>query len=609
MSKRVDSAYSAIAKLRNDDLKWAKLINLLIRNNMNIYNILKQDIEKIVQKLYQIDDLSQIVVESPKDHLNGDLSTNAAMVLANKAQKNPREIAMALKEQLAQNSYIAHIEIAGPGFINFTIQSSVWQQNLLTILKEEYKYGFSNVGKNKKVNVEYVSANPTGPMHIGHARGAVYGDVLANLLKATGYDVTKEYYINDAGSQVDALVRTALLRYKEFALKHIIEIPEGLYPGKYMVPVGEKLYATWKDELLSMPECDSLKLIRKFVLNEMMDIIKSDLGNMGIEHEVFFSEQSLHDNKRIDKVVEKLKAKNLVYKGTLPPPKGKMQDDWIPKEQLLFRSTEFGDDQDRAIQKGDGSWSYLAPDIAYAEDKINRGFEQIIIVLGADHAGYVKRMEAIISSLSDNKVRAEIKLCQLVNYIENGDLVKMSKRAGTFTTVRDVVNEVGKDIIRFIMLTRKNDIGLDFDLVKVKEQSKDNPVFYVNYAYVRALSIVKNALETSKEASEIFKNKSFDPSLLSSEEEIQLMKLLASWPRTLEGAAVHFEPHRIAFYLQNLAASFHALWNLGKENNDYRFVIEKNPGLTAARIALATAVKNVIHAGLDVIGVVPVDKM
>ena len=576
---------------------------------MNIYNILKQDIDKIVHKLYQIEDTSNIVVESPKDPLNGDLSTNAAMVLATKLQQTPREIAMALKEALVSKTYIAHIEIAGPGFINFTIQSSVWQQNLITILKEEYKYGFSNVGNGKKVNVEYVSANPTGPMHIGHGRGAVYGDVLANLLQATGYNVTKEYYINDAGSQIDALLRTALIRYKEFALKQTFDIPEGLYPGQYMVPVGEKLFSNYKDTLLSMPEIEALKLIRKFVLDEMMDIIRADLRNMGIEHEVFFSEQSLHDNKSIDKVVEKLQAQNLVYKGTLPPPKGKEQEGWVPKEQLLFRSTEFGDDQDRAIQKGDGSWSYLAPDIAYAEDKINRGYEQIIIVLGADHAGYVKRMEAIIKSLSNNKVSSEIKLCQLVNYIENGDLVKMSKRAGTFTTVRDVVNEVGKDIIRFIMLTRKNDIGLDFDLAKVKEQSKDNPVFYVNYAYVRALSIVKNAFETAPEASKIFTDKSFDPALLASEEEIQLIKLLASWPRTLEGAAVHFEPHRIAFYLQSLAASFHALWNLGKENNDYRFVIEKNPGLTAARIALATAVKNVIHAGLDVIGVMPVDKM
>ena len=576
---------------------------------MNIYNTLKGDLVKIVQSLYKVDDIASIVLESPKDPLNGDLSTNAAMVLANKIQKTPREIAMELKEVLAAVSYIAHIEIAGPGFINFTIQSSVWQQNLLAIFDEGYKYGFNNIGKSLKVNVEYVSANPTGPMHIGHARGAVYGDVLANLLKACGYDVTKEYYINDAGSQIDALVRTALLRYQEVALNQTLEIPEGLYPGDYLIPVGEKLHKTYEDKLLTMPEAESLKLIRKFVIDEMMEIIRTDLKTMGIEHEVFFSEQSLHDNKSIDKVVELLKAKNLVYRGTLPPPKGKVQDDWVPKEQLLFRTTEFGDDQDRAIQKADGSWSYLAPDIAYAEDKIARGFEQIIIVLGADHSGYVKRMEAIVRSLSGGKVGVEIKLCQLVNYIENGDLVKMSKRAGTFTTVRDVVNEVGKDIIRFIMLTRKNDIGLDFDLVKVKEQSKDNPVFYVNYAYVRALSIVKNASESLPEAMKIFENKKCDTSLLAFEEEIQLMKLLASWPRTLEGSATHFEPHRIAFYLQNLAASFHALWNLGKENNDYRFVIESNPELTAARLLLTTCVKNVIHAGLDVIGVKPLDKM
>lgn len=576
---------------------------------MNIYNTLKNDLVKIVQDLYKINDVSNVVLESPKDPLNGDLSTNAAMVLANKTQKPPREIAMELKEALSDKSYIAHIEIAGPGFINFTIQSSVWQQNLLSIFEEGYKYGFNNIGKGLKVNVEYVSANPTGPMHIGHARGAVYGDVLANLLSACGYDVTKEYYINDAGSQIDALVRTALLRYQEVVLNQTLEIPEGLYPGDYLIPVGKKLHAAYGNKLLAMPETESLKLVRKFVIDEMMAIIRSDLKNMGIEHEVFFSEQSLHDNKSIEKVVELLKAKNLVYRGTLPPPKGKVQEDWVPKEQLLFRSTEFGDDQDRAIQKGDGSWSYLAPDIAYAEDKISRGFEQIVIVLGADHAGYVKRMEAIVKSLSNDKVKVEVKLCQLVNYIENGDLVKMSKRAGTFTTVRDVVDEVGKDIIRFIMLTRKNDIGLDFDLVKVKEQSKDNPVFYVNYAYVRALSIVKNAADISPEAIKIFENKKCDVSLLASEEEIQLMKLLALWPRTLEGSAAHFEPHRIAFYLQNVASAFHSLWNLGKENNDYRFVIESDPSLTAARMLLATCVKNVIHAGLDVIGVQPVDKM
>lgn len=576
---------------------------------MSIYDILKAEIDATVQKLYQIDDLSQIVLESPKDHLNGDLSTNAAMVLANKLQKNPREIAMQLKEKLTINKDIAHIEIAGAGFINFTIQSSFWQQNLKTILEEGKKYGFSNIGADKKVHVEYVSANPTGPMHIGHARGAVYGDVLSNLLKACGYNVTKEYYINDAGSQIDALVRTALLRYQEIALKQHLDIPEGLYPGEYMIPVGEKLYAEYGDDLRTMPEHEALKLIRKFIVDEMMKLIVSDLRDMGVAHDVFFSEQSLHDDKSIEKAIDKLKAKNLIYSGTLPPPKGKPQDEWVSKEQLLFKSTDYGDDQDRPVQKNDGSWSYLAADIAYAENKINRGFEQLIIILGADHGGYVRRMEAIVKSLSDNKVGVEVKLCQLVNYIENGELVKMSKRAGTFTTVRDVINEVGKDIIRFIMLTRKNDIGLDFDLAKVKEQSKDNPVFYVNYAYVRAISILKTAAETAPAALELFTNQDFDLSLLASEEEIQLMKLLASWPRTLVGAALHFEPHRIVFYLQNLASSFHSLWNLGKENNDYRFVIEANPTLTAARLLLATCVKNVIHAGFNVIGVEPAEKM
>jgi arginyl-tRNA synthetase len=576
---------------------------------MNIYNTLKADIAKIVANLYKIDDFTQIALESPKDPLNGDLSTNAAMVIANKTKQNPREVAAILKDHLSKISYIVHVEVAGPGFINFTIQSAIWQNNLHSIITEGYKYGFSNIGQNKKINVEYVSANPTGPMHIGHARGAVYGDVLSNLLKACGYDVTKEYYINDAGSQIINLVRAALLRYQEVALKQKIGIPHGLYPGEYLIPVGEKLYSTYDDKLLSMPEAEACGVIKQFVVNEMMSIIKEDLKKMGIEHEVFFSEQSLHDNNSIAAAVEKLESKGLIYTGTLPPPKGKPQEGWEPREMLLFKSTAFGDDQDRSIQKADGSWSYLAPDFGYAQNKIDRGFEQIIIILGADHAGYVKRMEAIIKALSDNKVGADIKLCQLVNYIENGDLVKMSKRAGTFTTVRDVINEVGKDILRFIMLTRKNDIGIDFDLVKVKEQSKDNPVFYVNYAYVRAGSIIQNAEITVPEAFEVFKNGNYDTALLNAEEEIQIMKLLALWPRTIEGAAINFEPHRIVLFLQNLSAAFHSLWNLGKENNTYRFIIDTDHHLTAARMALAACVQNVIHSGFDIIGTEPLEKM
>lgn len=576
---------------------------------MNIYHSLREEIVKVVQANYKVDDTSQIVVETPKDSFNGDLASNVAMALASKVGEKPREIAIKIKEALSSLDYIAHIEIAGPGFLNFTITSSVWQENLMSILQMQEKYGLSNIGKNKKVNVEYVSANPTGPMHIGHARGAVYGDALSNLLITCGYDVTREYYINDAGSQIDNLLKTAYLRYKECALDENIEIPEGLYPGEYMIPIGKKIFEKYGKDLLSKKEEEVSDLIRDFVLGEMMNIIKGDLKKIGITHDKFFSESEMVASGAIEKSIEKLKKQNLIFKGTLPPPKGQEHDNWISKEQLLFRSTSFGDDQDRPIQKGDNSWSYFASDIAYADDKISRGFNSLIVVLGADHSGYAKRMEAVIHALSDGKVETDIKLCQLVNYLEDGDLVKMSKRAGTFTTVADVIREVGQDIVRFIMLTRKNDVTLDFDLDKVKEQSKDNPVFYVNYAHVRALSIINNAKETCPDAYVSFESLKGDLSLLMSEEEIQLMKLLASWPKVLEGAARHFEPHRLAFYLQSIAASFHSLWNLGKENNDYRFVIEGDNNLTAARLMLVDSVRIIIANGLKVIGVEAVEKM
>lgn len=576
---------------------------------MNIYHSLREEIIKIVESLYKIDDTSQVVVESPKDSFNGDLSSNAAMALASKVGEKPREIAMKLKEALSPLSYIAHIEIAGPGFLNFTIHSSIWCENLTSIIEKGEKYGFVDIGKSKKVNVEYVSANPTGPMHIGHARGAVYGDALARLLSNCGYEVTKEYYVNDAGSQIETLMKSVLIRYKEFALDQNIEIEEGLYPGQYLVPVGQKLFEKYGKELLDIAEEEAYKMIRDIVLDEMMLLIRSDLAEIGIEHDVFFSEAKLVKSGAIEKSVAKLEEKKLVFKGILPPPKGKEHENWEAKEQLLFKSTDFGDDQDRPLQKGNGNWAYFASDIAYADDKIARGYDALIVVLGMDHSGYAKRMLAVIEALSEGKVETDIKLCQIVNYLEDGDLVKMSKRAGTFTTVKDVVSEVGKDIIRFIMLTRKNDITLDFDLDKVKEQSRDNPVFYVNYAHVRALSILNNAKDTCMEAYDIFQGRKSDAALLMSEEEIQLMKLLASWPKIVEGAAIHFEPHRIAFYLQSLAATFHSLWNLGKENNDYRFVIDGDVNLTAARLMLVDAVRIIIDSGLRVIGVNPMEKM
>lgn len=576
---------------------------------MNIYNKLRDEIINFAKKKYDGKDFDQIVVESSKENFKGDLASNAALVLSSQLKKNPREIATEIKSSLSDLEYVVDIEIAGPGFLNFTIDKKIWQENLLDVLEKESQYGFSNIGKSRKVNVEYVSANPTGPMHIGHARGAVYGDALANLLQATGYDVTKEYYVNDAGNQIDTLLKSAFLRYKEFATEENVVIPEGLYPGDYLIPVGKKLHEKYLTELLEKDESEMLKIIREDVLSDMMDLIRRDLSELGIKHDVFFSEETLHKDNRVENSIAKLEKKDLVFNGTLPPPKGKEQKDWVSKEQVLFRSTYFGDDQDRPIQKSDGSWTYFASDIAYAEDKISRDFKTLIVVLGADHSGYVKRMEAIVKAFSDSKVECDIKLCQLVNYLEDGDLVKMSKRAGTFTTVRDVVQEVGKDIVRFIMLTRKNDITLDFDIEKVKDQSKDNPVFYVNYAHVRAISIIRNCREILKPAYELYARREINLSLLESEEEISLMKLIASWPKILEGAAVNYEPHRIAFYLMNLASNLHSLWNLGKENNNYRFVIEDDVELTAARLVLVEAVRIVLNNGLKLIGTNPMEKM
>jgi arginyl-tRNA synthetase len=446
-------------------------------------------------------------------------------------------------------------------------------------------------------------------MHIGHARGAVYGDALAKLLKKCGYKVTKEYYINDAGSQIDDLTKTVILRYKEALTGEKVTIPEGLYPGEYLIDIGSKIFNQFGDKLLKMDETACHELVKKIAVDEMMLMIRQDLKDLDIEHDVFFSEQSLHDSGKIAEVIKILADMGLIYEGQLPPPKGKEDVNWENRVQLLFKSTAFGDEQDRPVQKSDGAWSYLAADLAYAKDKIDRGFDNLIYVLGADHSGYVKRIKAVVNALGQSRVKCDVKICQIVNFVENNVPIKMSKRKGSFTTVKDVVNEVGKDIIRFIMLTRKNDAPLDFDLEKVKEQSKDNPVFYVQYAHVRTISILSNGKECTPDAYAKFIAREFDLSLLSSEEEIQLIKLLASWPKVLEGAAVYFEPHRIAFYLLNVAAKFHSLWNLGKENNDYRFVVEDNIELTSSRLALVQSTQQIIVRGFEIIGITPMDKM
>ncbi|MGI4752289.1 MAG: arginine--tRNA ligase [Janthinobacterium lividum] len=576
---------------------------------MNIFNKLKHDIITASTQLYNNSEIANHAsIETPKDSFNGDLSSNIAMIIAAKENVPPREVALKFKEILNELPYIASIEIAGPGFINFTIKADSWHTAIEDVLQNESKFFEIDIDKNKNINIEYVSANPTGPMHIGHARGAVYGDVLANILKKVGYPVTKEYYVNDAGSQINDLVSTVILRYRE-ALGEKITITEGLYPGEYLIPVGQALAKEYGDKLLNMDELERFKIVKNFAIQKMLDLNKEDLKELGVKHDIFFSEQALHDNGEIEKTVKLLTDMGLIYEGSVPAPKGKVHTEWENRTQELFKSTKYGDDQDRPIKKADGSWTYFASDLAYAKNKIDRGANHLIYVLGADHSGYVKRIEATVKALGKEQVKVDVKICQLVNFVENGVPVKMSKRLGTFASVQDVNHEVGKDIIRFMMLTRENNKTLDFDLIKVKEQSKENPIFYVQYAHVRTLSILSKAMETIPQSYNSFEAGTYNLSLLSSEEEIEIIKLLASWTKTLETAAKYFEPHRVAFYLINLASKFHALWNFGKENNDYRFIIENNVELTTARLALAKAIQKIIASGLEVVGVEPMERM
>ena len=555
-------------------------------------------------------DFGRIGVEPPKDTAFGDVSTNAALALAKDAGKPPRAIAEALGRRLEAHSDVASVSVAGPGFINVRFETPFWFGRLRDILADGVTYGNSDVGGGRAVNIEYVSANPTGPMHVGHGRGAVVGDVLASLLAKAGFKVSREYYINDAGAQVDALARSAHLRYREALGEAIGEIPEGLYPGDYLKDVGQALAKRDGDKWKGKPEAEWIAPVRDFAISEMMALIKTDLEALGVKHAVFSSERALHAAGLVQQAVDELKKRDLVYTGTLEPPKGKLPDDWEPRPQLLFRSTQFGDDVDRPLQKSDGSWTYFAGDIAYHLDKVKRGFFTQIDVWGADHGGYVKRMKAAVSALSDKKAELDVKLCQLVNLLENGEPVKMSKRSGTFVTLREVVDRVGKDVVRFIMLTRKNDATLDFDFAKVKEQSKENPVFYVQYAHARAYSVFRNAAEefpgidtSAKALSGAVLER------LTGDEEIGLIKLMASWPRQVEAAAEAHEPHRIAFYLSDLAAAFHGLWNRGNTDPSARFIVRGDLELTTARLALLRATASVIASGLAVLGVMPVEEM
>lgn len=554
--------------------------------------------------------LSAITAEPPRDADHGDIATNAAMVLAKPCRMKPRDIAELLKPVIEAFDDVIMVEIAGPGFINLRLAPSIWQQQVATILTEGINYGDSQRGEGRKVNVEYVSANPTGPMHIGHARGAVVGDALARLLSKAGYAVTKEYYVNDAGAQVEVLARSAHMRYREALGEDIGEIPEGLYPGDYLKPVGAALVQHHGDKYKDAPESEWLALFKQEAMEAMMALIQSDLMQLGVSHDVFTSEQSLVNKGKVEEALSALEDKGLIYTGVLEPPKGKTPDDWEPRPQTLFKSSAFGDDVDRALKKSDGSYTYLTPDIAYHYDKFQRGHAIMIDVLGADHGGYVKRIKASVSAMSDKQAELHVLLCQLVRLLKNNEPFKMSKRAGNFVLLSDVVELVGKDVLRFIMLTRKSDAQLDFDVDKVREQSKDNPVFYVQYAHARCKSVLRHAKADMPESyAQSAKPDMTLLALLEHPTEQHAIRKLANWPRIVETAAETYEPHRIAFCVQEMAAEFHMLWNKGNDDETMRFLLPDQPDRTAARLALVRAVATVIASGLNVMGVEPLEEM
>jgi arginyl-tRNA synthetase len=577
---------------------------------MNIFADFNARIIKAVEALDLKDkdggspDLSRIAVEPPRDASHGDLATNAAMVLAKPTGQNPRALAERLAQALCADTDIAAADVAGPGFVNLRLKDAFWQVHLTALLSEGRNYGRSTVGGGKKANVEYVSANPTGPMHVGHCRGAVVGDALANLMAFAGYDVTKEYVINDAGSQIDVLGRSVMLRYREALGDDIGEIPAGLYPGDYLVPVGQALASEFGRSLLQMPDEEALAIVKGRTIDAMMAMIREDLALLNVHHDVFFSERTLHaDNARkIRSAINDLTLKGHIYKGKLPPPKGEKPDDWEDREQTLFRSTAVGDDMDRALVKSDGTFTYFAADVAYLKDKVDRGFVELIYVLGADHGGYVKRLEALARAIAGDEVKLTVLLCQLVRLFRGGEPVRMSKRSGDFVTLREVVEEVGRDPIRFMMLYRKNDAPLDFDFAKVTEQSKDNPVFYVQYASARCHSVFRQASEQLGEANFDRNRLAAATASLTDEGEIGLIRKLAEYPRLIESAALALEPHRLAFYLYDLASSFHGHWNRGIENSDLRFVKVNDRQLTHARLGLVQAVSDVLTSGLTLIG-------
>lgn len=555
-------------------------------------------------------DFARVSAEPPRERSHGDIATNAAMVLAKQAGQKPRDLAETLAARLRALPTVTKVEIAGPGFINVTLDDDIWRGCLRDILKSGTHYGDSTMGAGQTVNVEFVSANPTGPLTVGHARGSVVGDALASLIAKAGYNVIREYYINDAGAQVDVLARSSFLRYREALGEDIGEIPEGLYPGGYLKDVGKALATRDGAKWVETAEAEWLPEVRRFAIDALMDLVRQNLASLGVKHDVFSSERALVENGGVEAAIKTLKDRGLVYVGVLEPPKGKKPDDWEPVPLTLFKATDFGDDVDRPLLKSDGSLTYFANDIAYHLDKFRRGGKTMINVWGADHGGYVKRMQAAVSALTGGEGVLDVKICQLVKLMRGGELVKMSKRSGNFVTLQEVIDEVGKDVVRFIMLTRKNDATLDFDLEKVLEQSRDNPVFYVNYAHARSHSVARACAEAfpGLPLDDVALAAS-DLNLLTDSGELAVMKLLAEWPRLVESAAEAHEPHRVAFYLYDLAAAFHVLWHGGNDNAQLRFIRAGEPELTQARLALVRSVAVVIASGLEVFGVEPAEEM
>jgi arginyl-tRNA synthetase len=574
---------------------------------MNVFAIFQARVSDALKVLFPSiteEALARIVVEPPRDTAHGDLSTNAAMVVAKPLGKNPREVAAAIVEHFSGDRDVASIEVAGPGFINFRLTTPIWHAVLKSVATQGADFGRADIGKGEPVNIEYVSANPTGPMHVGHTRGAVFGDALASLMAYSGYDVTREYYINDAGSQIDTLAKSTLLRYRE-ALGEATDIPSGFYPGDYLIPVGQALKAEFGDKLLGMPEAEAIPLVKERVLDAMMDMIRADLALLNVHHDVFFSERQLHgQGGDIDSTLDWLRQEGMVYQGRLEPPKGKTPEDWEDREQTLFRATDYGDDTDRALVKSNGQYTYFAADIAYHRNKYLRGFKHMVNVLGADHSGYVKRLQAAVKAVSHGEAEIDVRICQLVRLLKNGEPFKMSKRSGDLVLLSDVVDEVGADATRFMLLYRRNDAAMDFDFAVVKEQTRDNPVFYVQYAHARTYSVFRKVAEEMPSLDVSFGTLTgADLSLLSSEADLELIKALAQWPRIVASAADAHEPHRIAFYLYELASAFHGFWAKGNQDVALRFVNSDDSMLTSARLALVAAVRQVLVNGLSLLGV------